>query len=107
MPTSLFGMVLLPIAYFTFLLMMNSKSLLGNAKPTGGKHGEMERPDDPLATGLATFCCMWSIYNSSHPVSASHRWGSWQCWLWSYISLPRGNRPDQPKLKSLASMLPR
>ena len=36
-PTSMFGMVLLPIAYFTFYLMMNSKSLLGDNLPTGGK----------------------------------------------------------------------
>ncbi|MEM7393797.1 MAG: divalent metal cation transporter, partial [Verrucomicrobiota bacterium] len=36
-PTSLFGMCLLPIAYLTFFLMMNSKSLLGDALPQGGK----------------------------------------------------------------------
>jgi hypothetical protein len=35
--TSSFGMMLLPIAYFTFLMMMNSKSLLGDEKPEGGK----------------------------------------------------------------------
>jgi Mn2+/Fe2+ NRAMP family transporter len=35
--TSSFGMMLLPIAYFTFLMMMNSKSLLGEEKPRGGK----------------------------------------------------------------------
>ena len=35
--TSSFGMMLLPIAYFTFLMMMNSKSLLGEEKPQGGK----------------------------------------------------------------------
>jgi hypothetical protein len=34
-PTSNFGMVLLPIAYVTFFLMMNSKALLGDARPTG------------------------------------------------------------------------
>ena len=32
---SVFGMVLLPIAYITFLLMMNSKSLLGDNMPRG------------------------------------------------------------------------
>ena len=36
-PTSVFGMVLLPIAYLTFLLMMNSKSLMGEHMLTGGK----------------------------------------------------------------------
>ena len=34
-PVSVFGMTLLPIAYITFLLMMNSKSLLGDRRPEG------------------------------------------------------------------------
>jgi hypothetical protein len=34
---SSFGMMLLPIAYFTFFMMMNSRTLLGTDKPTGGK----------------------------------------------------------------------
>ncbi|MGY8768585.1 MAG: divalent metal cation transporter [Pirellulales bacterium] len=33
--TSSFGMMLLPIAYVTFFLMMNSKKILGENKPTG------------------------------------------------------------------------
>lgn len=33
---SSFGMMLLPIAYFTFFMMMNSNTLLGKEKPTGG-----------------------------------------------------------------------
>ena len=33
--TSSFGMMLLPIAYITFFMMMNSKSLLGKEKPRG------------------------------------------------------------------------
>jgi len=33
--TSSFGMMLLPIAYVTFFMMMNSKKLLGDEKPTG------------------------------------------------------------------------
>jgi len=32
-----FGMMLLPIAYITFFLMMNSKRILGAEKPTGGR----------------------------------------------------------------------
>ncbi len=35
--TSTFGMMLLPIAYITFFLMMNSTSLMGKEKPTGGR----------------------------------------------------------------------
>jgi hypothetical protein len=36
-PTSNFGMALLPIAYVTFFAMMNSRGLLGDAMPTGGR----------------------------------------------------------------------
>ncbi len=38
-PTSVFGFVLIPIAYITFALVLNSKSLLGEAMPKGGKRG--------------------------------------------------------------------
>ncbi|MAG57406.1 MAG: hypothetical protein CMJ83_14030 [Planctomycetes bacterium] len=34
-PTSVFGMVLLPVAYWTFILMMNSDALLGKHRPQG------------------------------------------------------------------------
>jgi Mn2+/Fe2+ NRAMP family transporter len=34
-PTSVFGMALLPIAYLTFLLLMNNKSVLGDDLPRG------------------------------------------------------------------------
>ncbi|MFK5922062.1 MAG: divalent metal cation transporter [Verrucomicrobiota bacterium] len=36
-PTSVIGGAMIPIAYFTFLLLMNSKTLLGDAKPTGAQ----------------------------------------------------------------------
>ncbi|QDT64476.1 divalent metal cation transporter [Calycomorphotria hydatis] len=35
-PTSVFGLVLLPVAYISFLLLMNSKSVLGDDRPSGG-----------------------------------------------------------------------
>ena len=34
-PTSLFGAMLIPIAYLTFMLMMNSKTILGADRPRG------------------------------------------------------------------------
>jgi Mn2+/Fe2+ NRAMP family transporter len=34
-PTSIFGMILLPIAYLTFFLMMNNKQLMGKEHPRG------------------------------------------------------------------------
>jgi Mn2+/Fe2+ NRAMP family transporter len=36
-PTSVLGLMLLPIAYVTFFLMMNRRSLLGSSMPTGGR----------------------------------------------------------------------
>ena len=36
-PTSIVGLMLLPIAYVTFFLMMNRRSLLGAAMPVGGR----------------------------------------------------------------------
>ncbi|MCH2373094.1 MAG: divalent metal cation transporter [Planctomycetes bacterium] len=36
-PTSVFGLMLLPIAYLTFFLLMNQKSLLGDQRPEGGR----------------------------------------------------------------------
>lgn len=48
-PTSVFGMVLLPVAYITFYCMVNSKELLGNDIPKGGKRVALN-----IAMGLAT-----------------------------------------------------
>ena len=36
-PTSRFGMVLLPIAYIAFLMLINNRKVLGNEMPKGGK----------------------------------------------------------------------
>ena len=59
-PTSVFGLVLLPAAYVTFLLLMNKKELLGPAMPTGGTRAAIN-----LALGLATavsvFAAGWAV----------------------------------------------
>ncbi|MEX2382928.1 MAG: divalent metal cation transporter [Opitutales bacterium] len=36
-PTSVFGFILIPIAYLTFFLMMNQRTLLGKEMPRGGR----------------------------------------------------------------------
>jgi len=61
-PTSIFGMVLLPVAYFTFFSMINSKELMGDALPKGGKRVALN-----LAMGLALVAASigagWSIWS--------------------------------------------
>jgi len=66
-PTSMFGMVLLPIAYWTFFLMMNSKSLLGDNMPTGLARLRWNVAM-LIAAGLATFGSIWSIKTSAYPL---------------------------------------
>jgi Mn2+/Fe2+ NRAMP family transporter len=59
-PTSVIGGSMIPIAYFTFLLMMNSKPLLGADMPTG-----MRRIRWNIlmitATGIATGGSIWAL----------------------------------------------
>ncbi len=62
-PTSMFGMVLLPIAYATFFFMMNSPKILGDRIPKGGKRVAWNLAMG-ISTLLATFGCVWSIKSS-------------------------------------------
>jgi Mn2+/Fe2+ NRAMP family transporter len=61
-PTSVIGSSLLPIAYFTFFLLMNSRSLLGEARPTGGRRIWWNLLMF-IATALATVGSVWAIKN--------------------------------------------
>lgn len=64
-PTSLFGMVLLPIAYLTFFLMMNSKSLLGDKRPTGFARFRWNVLLI-IALSMATFGAFWAVYTDKY-----------------------------------------
>lgn len=64
-PTSMFGMVLLPIAYATFFFMMNSPKILGDRMPSGGKRVAWNLAMG-ISTLLATFGCLWSIKSSDY-----------------------------------------
>lgn len=59
-PTSIFGMILLPIAYLTFFLMMNNRQLMGEGQPKGRArwiwNGLMA-----VGVGLAAGGSAWSI----------------------------------------------
>ena len=65
-PTSMFGMVLLPIAYFTFMCMMNSKSLLGDKMPRGNAR-IIWNTLMGIATLVATALCLWAISINDAP----------------------------------------
>ena len=61
-PTSVFAMVLLPIAYVVFALMMNNKTILGSDMPTGRRRILW----NVLMTGSCTFAAigsMWSLWS--------------------------------------------
>jgi len=63
-PTSVIGGSLIPIAYFTFLLMMNSKKVLGDSRPTGMKR-IVWNALMIFATGIATFGSIWVLYGKT------------------------------------------
>lgn len=66
-PTSMFGMALLPIAYFTFLFMMNSPALMGSNMPQGGKRIAWNLAMGTAAC-VATVLCLWAIGLSNTPM---------------------------------------
>ncbi|MBE0536694.1 MAG: divalent metal cation transporter [Phycisphaerae bacterium] len=61
-PAFVFGMMILPIAYFTFYLMMNSRSLLGSDMPRGLKRWTWNILM-AIASGLAAFGAVWSLWD--------------------------------------------
>ncbi len=61
-PTSVFAMVLLPIAYFAFFLLMNQKTFMGKNMPTGGKR-ILWNVLMALASGAAAFGSVWSLWS--------------------------------------------
>ena len=61
-PTSVFGMVLLPIAYFSFFFLMNQKKLLKDNLPTGGKR-MLWNTLMLVAATLASFGSFWSLWS--------------------------------------------
>ncbi len=61
-PTSVFGMMLIPIAYIAFFLMMNQKGLLGDYLPRGGRR-VVWNVLMGLAVILGTLGSFWAIYS--------------------------------------------
>ena len=63
-PTSVFGGAMLPIAYLSFLLLMNSKAVLGDAMPTGTSRWVWNIIMG-IATAVAGFASAWGLYGKS------------------------------------------
>jgi hypothetical protein len=61
-PTSVFAMVLLPIAYFAFFFLMNQVSYLGKYRPEGGQR-VLWNVLMALAAGAAAFGSVWSLWS--------------------------------------------
>ena len=61
-PTSVFCMSLLPVAYIGFYLMMNQRSLLGDATPTGVRKVVYNLLMG-VAVAVASFASIWSVWN--------------------------------------------
>jgi hypothetical protein len=62
MPTSVFCIILLPIAYLAFLLLMNQKTMLGDYMPQGAKR-VLWNVLMVIATGIATLVSIWSLWS--------------------------------------------
>jgi hypothetical protein len=60
-PTSNFGMILLPLAYWSFVLLMNSRRVLGKDMPTGRSRLIWNSLLIPTAA-VATFASAWTVH---------------------------------------------
>jgi Mn2+/Fe2+ NRAMP family transporter len=65
-PTSVFGLIVLPIAYITFALMMNSRNLMGSAMPKGTAR-VVWNVLLCLAASIATMSSLYMIYLKLKP----------------------------------------
>ncbi len=63
-PTSVFGFILLPIAYLTFFLLMNQRSLLREEMPTGGRR-VLWNLLMAIAAGIATLASIYMIHQKA------------------------------------------
>ncbi|MDB4749485.1 divalent metal cation transporter [Rubripirellula sp.] len=65
-PTSVIGGAMLPIAYVSFLLLMNSKRVLGDAMPTGAKR-VVWNVFMIFGTLVSAFASGWGLYGVTIP----------------------------------------
>ncbi|HEV7280321.1 MAG TPA: divalent metal cation transporter [Pirellulaceae bacterium] len=63
-PTSVFAMILLPIAYISFMALMNQKTVLGDDMPRGGRRIVWNLLMF-ISTAVALSASLWSLWNQS------------------------------------------
>jgi len=63
-PTSVFGLMLLPIAYLSFFALMNQRKLLGDDMPRGGKRVAWNLLM-ALSAGTATVASLYMVWTKS------------------------------------------
>jgi hypothetical protein len=63
-PTSVFAMILLPIAYISFMALMNQKTVLGDDMPRGGRR-VVWNVLMFVSTAVALSASLWSLWNQS------------------------------------------
>ncbi len=70
-PTSVIGGAMLPIAYLSFLLLMNSRRALGDSMPTGDKRLLLEYVDDLCDRGGWLRLCLGAVWQTDGRCSPS------------------------------------
>lgn len=71
-PTSVLGGAMLPIAYVTFLLLMNSRSLLGDSMPRGGRR-IFWNVLMITATLIASFTSVWGLWSKAYTTAGGSK----------------------------------
>ncbi len=74
MPTSVFGFMLIPIAYITFALVMNSRGLLGERMPRGRRRWAWNVLM-LVAAGTVGFCALLNVWKQTAKNLGSGWWG--------------------------------
>jgi len=88
-PTSVIGTAMIPIAYYTFFLVMNSRSILGDHMPRGISR-VVWNVLMLLATAAGTFAAVWGLMGKAGIIKhmdTGNPWGSyfetltWKGWI--------------------------
>jgi len=88
-PTSVIGTAMIPIAYYTFFLVMNSRSILGNHMPRGFSRF-VWNVLMLLATAAGTFAAVWGLLGKAGIMShlnTDNTWAqyvdalTWKTWI--------------------------